>query len=144
MTILPPPRRCARRGRSRPRPSASARRADDLRDAGSKTIKAADHVSLLGKIKIALGLAGGAGAAAEKGGVLETAQQGIDKASQAKGIWQSACDLFGPLFGNPAVIAGGVLLIASGIVVYLIASKVIAHRVADHNSGVHAGPAVEA
>jgi hypothetical protein len=52
-------------------------------------------------------------------------------------------DLAGPLLGHPAIfIAAGVLVVA-GIVVVVLARTIKAHRVADHNSGVHAGPEIE-
>lgn len=113
--------------------------ADDLANAGSKTIKVANTGGLLGKFKATLGATFLGGSLASHEGLLDAAQGGIDKANQAKGVWDSFCDLVGPLFGHPMAIVAGVILIASGIAVYFIARAIKVHRVADHNSGVHAG-----
>lgn len=113
--------------------------ADDLANAGSKTIKAANAGGLIAKVK---GVVGGAlisGGVASHEGLLDAAQSGIDKATRAKGIWESFCDLAGPLFGHPMAIVAGVILIASGTAIYFVVRAIKAHRVADHNSGVHAG-----
>jgi hypothetical protein len=122
---------------ARERKDATAR---DLREAGSKTIKAADNVSLAGKAKIIIGglIAGGGEASRE--GLLDQAQSGIEKAQQAKSIWDSVTDLAQPLFGHPIVFVAAGALIIAGIAVVWLARTVRAHRVADHNSGVHAGP----
>jgi small neutral amino acid transporter SnatA (MarC family) len=80
------------------------------------------------------------GGAVEKMGLLDTAQAGIDKANQAKGIWQAFCDLAHPLLAGPTPIVVGVVLIGSAVAAWVFFEKIKAHRVADHNSGVHAGP----
>jgi hypothetical protein len=123
----------------RERKQATAR---DLADAGSKTIKAAKRGGLLAWAKGLVGATFLGGAGAEKGGLLEAAQDGIDKASQAKGVWQSFCELAAPLFGHPSAIIAGVVLIASAVALGFVVKWVIEHRVADHNSGVHAGPSM--
>jgi len=123
--------------------------AADLAEAGSKTIQTADHISLAGKAKIAIGgLMAGGGAAEHAGGehvnnLIDTAQDGIDKVNQVKGLWESVHDLAGPLLGHPAIFVAAGVLIVAGIVVVLLARTIKAHRVADHNSGVHAGPEIE-
>jgi hypothetical protein len=117
--------------------------ATELAEAGSKTVKTAGNGSLLAWAK---GIAGGvftAGGAAEKFGMLDKAQEGIDKANQAKGIWDSFLDLAHPLFAGPAPIVVGVVLIASAVGAWFLFHKITALRVADHNSGAHAGPTVE-
>jgi hypothetical protein len=117
--------------------------APELAEAGSQTIKTAGKGSLLAWAK---GIAGGvftAGGAAEKFGMLDKAQEGIDKANQAKGIWDSFLDLAHPLFAGPTPIIIGMVLIASGVGAWFLFRKITALRVADHNSGAHAGPAVE-
>jgi hypothetical protein len=124
-----------------PRERAQAT-AGDLAEAGSKTIKAADKGSLFAWIKGAIGTLLAGGGVAEKAGLLDSAQGAVDKAQQAKGIWDSVCDLAHPLLAGPAPILVGLLLIVSGALAYFIFEKVKAYRVADHNSGVHAGPAV--
>lgn len=114
--------------------------ADDLAAAGSQTIKVANTGGLIAKVKTIVGGVFVGGGVASHEGLLDQAQDGIDKATQAKGIWDSFCDLAGPLFGSPMAIVAGVVLIASGVAVWLIVRSIKAHRVADHNSGVHAGP----
>lgn len=126
---------------SRERKNATA---EDLKQAGSQTIVAADSVSLVGKAKIAIGGLIGAGGAAQHEGLLSQAQDGIDKVSQAKGIYESVADLAGPLLNHPIVFVAAGVLIVGGVIAWWLAERVKAHRVADHNSGVHAGPMVEA
>lgn len=113
--------------------------AQDLREAGSKTIKTADRISLLGKIKLAIASLFGGGAAAEHAGLLDTAQEGIEKAQQAKGVWDSVHDLAAPLFGSPTVLIAIGVLIVAGVAAWYFAEQIKAHRVADHRSGRHAG-----
>lgn len=114
--------------------------ADNLRAAGSKTIATADRGGVLAYIKGTVGSIFVGGGAAEKLGLLDTAQSGIDKANQAKGIWQSFCDLAKPLFEGPAPIVIGLVLIAAAVGAYFLFEQIKARRVADHNSGAHAGP----
>lgn len=116
--------------------------AEDLKAAGSKTIKAADRVGLAAKIKIALGTLFGGSAAADKVGLLDVAQDGVDKANQVKGVWDSFHDLAAPLFGSPTVLIAAGVLIVTGVAVYWLAETIKAHRVEDHRSGVNAGPVV--
>lgn len=118
--------------------------ADDLREAGSKTLAATGTAKLLSKAKVALGTALVGGGEAAHEGLLDTAQGGIDKINQAKGIWDSVKDLLAPIFSNPApAIIAGAVLIGAGVAIYYIVNAIEAHRVADHNSGVHRGPAEE-
>lgn len=114
--------------------------AADLADAGSKTVKAADSGSLFAWLKGAGGTVLFGGGAAEKLGLLDTAQAGIDKANQAKGIWESVCDLLHPVFAGQAPIMVGLVLIAAAVASYFLFERIKAYRVADHNSGAHAGP----
>jgi hypothetical protein len=114
--------------------------ADDLKAQGSKTITAADHAGLLGKLKAIGGGAMVCGGGAEKLGLLDRAQDGVDKVNQAKGIWESVQDLAQPALDHPAVIVAGVVLIVAGVATWWIAEQIKAHRLADHRSGVHAGP----
>lgn len=114
--------------------------ADDLAEAGSKTIATAKSGNLLSIIKGTLGSIFVGGGAVEKMGLLDTAQAGIDKANQAKGVWDSFCDLAKPLFAGPTPIVVGVVLIAAAVASWFLFERIKAYRVADHNSGVHAGP----
>jgi N-acetylmuramidase/Putative peptidoglycan binding domain len=113
--------------------------AEDLKASGSKTIAAADAGGLIAKGKMLVGsiLVGGGGAAHE--GLLDQAQGGLDKVNQAKTLWSSFTDLAAPLFGSPAVMSAGVILIVAGAAVYFVMRAVKAHRLADHKSGVHRG-----
>lgn len=122
---------------SRERKAATA---DDLAEAGSKTIKTAKSGNMLSSIKGTIGSIFVGGGVVEKMGFLDTAQSGIDKANQAKGIWQSFCDLAHPLFAGPTPIVIGLVLIAAAVASYFLFEQIKAHRVADHISGAHAGP----
>ena len=111
--------------------------ADDL--SSSRTIKAADKLGLIAKIKAGVGslIVGGGGA--EYLGVIDRAQEGIEKIDQVKGVWESATDLLGAAFSSPTVIIAGVILIGGGVAVYFLANAIRSYRVEDHNSGAHAG-----
>jgi hypothetical protein len=124
-------------------PERTRATAHDLAAEGSKTIKAADKGSLLAWGKGLIGTALAGGGIADKAGLLDTAQAGIDKANQAKGIWDSFCDLAHPLFAGPAPIIVGVVLIGAAIGVAFLFARIRGYRVADHVSGVHAGPQAE-
>ncbi|WP_316228543.1 N-acetylmuramidase domain-containing protein [Bradyrhizobium sp. SZCCHNR2023] len=114
---------------------------EDLRAAGSKTIRTADRINLLGSIKVGLGTLFGGAAAVEKTGLLDTAQDGIDKANQVKGLWQSFHDLAAPVLGDPNLVIAFAIIAAAGAACWYFAGKIAAHRVDDHRTGVHAGPA---
>jgi N-acetylmuramidase/Putative peptidoglycan binding domain len=114
--------------------------ADDLRDAGSQTVRMADSGSLFAWAKGTGGAVLAGGGAVEKMGLLNEAQEGIDKANQAKGIWQSFLDLAHPIFAGPAPIVVGLVLIGAGVATWFLFEGIRAQRVADHNSGAHAGP----
>lgn len=114
--------------------------ASDLAEAGSKTVQAADKGSLFAWLKGGAGTVLAGGGAVEKLGLLDKAQDGIDKANQAKGIWDSFLDLVHPIFAGPAPILVGLVLIAAGVAAYFLFERIKAYRVADHNSGAHAGP----
>ena len=114
--------------------------AGDLGAAGSKTIRAADRGSLFAWLKGIVGTVLVGGGAADKTGWLDQAQDAIDKANQAKGVWQSFLDLVHPLFAGPASILIGVVLIGAAVGAWFLFDRIKGYRVADHNSGVHAGP----
>ncbi|WP_316189387.1 N-acetylmuramidase domain-containing protein [Bradyrhizobium sp. SZCCHNS1054] len=114
---------------------------EDLRAAGSKTIRTADRINLLGSVKVGLGALFGGAAAAEKTGLLDTAQDGIDKANQVKGLWQSFHDLAAPVLGDPNLVIAFAIIAAAGAACWYFAGQIAARRVDDHRSGVHAGPA---
>ncbi|WP_315806987.1 MULTISPECIES: N-acetylmuramidase domain-containing protein [unclassified Bradyrhizobium] len=114
---------------------------EDLRAAGSKTIRTADRINLLGSIKVGLGTLFGGAAAVEKTGLLDTAQDGIDKANQVKGLWQSFHDLAAPVLGDPNLVIAFAIIAAAGAACWYFAGKIAAHRVDDHRTGVHPGPA---
>jgi peptidoglycan hydrolase-like protein with peptidoglycan-binding domain len=125
-----------------PRPVSLTRSettADDLREEGSKTIAAADNVSILGKAKLALGISGLGGAAAEQTGLLDTAQTAVDKANQAKGLLGQTHDLMRPILDNPAFLLIGLALVVIGLLTLIAAELVRKRRVEDHRSGVHSG-----
>lgn len=112
----------------------------DLRDAGSTTIAAADAGSAAGYTKVGLGVATVAGTALEKGsGALDHAQDAVDKAGQVKSLWGSIHDLLLPVFGNPAVLLVGIALLILGVVVVYFSRKVKLSRLWDHQDGTHAG-----
>ncbi|WP_316234954.1 MULTISPECIES: N-acetylmuramidase domain-containing protein [unclassified Bradyrhizobium] len=123
-----------------PRERAQAS-AGELKAAGSRTVAATDSGSVIAWATKAAGAVMVGGGAADKAGLLDTAQGVIDKANQAKGIYDSALDLGRAVFAGPAPIVAGLVLIAAGLGAWFLFARIRACRVADHNSGVHAGPA---
>ena len=126
----------APRAPSRERAEATAA---DVKAQGSRTVAHAENLSWWGRLKIWLGLGALGGGAAEQGGLLGQAQDAVDKAHQARGIYDSLHELVAPLLGDPVVVVFGVVLIVAGVAVYLSARRIVAARLADHRSGAHAG-----
>lgn len=118
-------------------PERSAATADDLRADGSQTIAAADSASLLGKLKAGGGALIVGGGAADS--LIGNASSALDKADQAKGLFERVHDYAAPLLADPRVLVLGAVLLIGGLAVVYFAERVIARRVADHRSGVHAG-----
>ncbi|HGW6341810.1 TPA: peptidoglycan-binding domain-containing protein, partial [Escherichia coli] len=98
--------------------------AADLKAAGSRTIATADKIGLVGKAKILAGTVFGTGAVAEKAGLLDQAQDAVDKVNQAKGLYDSVHDLAGSLFASPTVIACAIALVVAGVAVWLLAERI--------------------
>lgn len=98
----------------------------DLREAGSKTIAAADKGSFWAKILFTLGIGGGA----EKTGVLDQAQEVVGKAETAKSIFDSAKGLIeavAPYWWVAAIIVAFLMWQAYG--------DVIKERLRSHQTG---------
>jgi putative chitinase len=114
------------------KPIAEARTqatADDLRAQGSGTIKAADNVSLIGKIAAALGVGGGA---ADQSGMLDQAKGVVDQVSAFRSVANSAADLL--QWAGSHWYFGAAL---AGLAAWHFGSKIIARRLADHRSGAN-------
>lgn len=117
--------------------------AGDLKKS-SRTIAAASGASTAAAIKKWFGatLIGG-GAAVQGGRILETAQDGVEKITQAKGIIDQARDALGDVgvwvFGDPKIIAIGVVVVIAAIVIERHIAKIVAARVDDERTGTHAG-----
>ncbi|WP_172841979.1 N-acetylmuramidase domain-containing protein [Bradyrhizobium lablabi] len=113
---------------------------DDLREAGSTTIARADTVDAIGKGKVIVGGTVGAGAVIEQAGTaLNNAQDAADKATQVKTLWASVHDLIQPIIGHPVVIVIAIAVVIGGYFVIRYAHQIRAARLADHQSGTHAG-----
>jgi putative chitinase len=133
--------------------SAEARRQDPARrDAtesdlrGSRTIEGTTKLGWWAKLKLFFGslLAGGGGIA--QTGLFDSASDAIDqgqklsdKLNQARTVMGSVHDVLAPILKNEGVIWFGLILIASGLFVYIIARKIAAARLDDHQTGIHAG-----
>jgi hypothetical protein len=114
--------------------------ADDLKAGGSDTIAHADNASWWAKLKMGAGATFVGGGTASQMGLLDNAQNQLDKVNQARGMWGQVHDIIAPVFASTGVIVAGVILIAAGIAVYYAAQQIRARRVDDHRTGVHAGP----
>lgn len=112
---------------------------DDLRESGSRTITSADNIGWWGKLKMIGGGGLFAGAGAQQGGLLslDIAQEKIDQAHQAYGIFDSAKELIVPIISNPAVLIGGAVVAMIGFVVWREARKVSSARLDDHRNGIN-------
>lgn len=122
---------------------------DDLRDAGSRTVKIADTQETAGWWKIAGGAGGGGAVAAQQLGILDpdnlqsvvdTGQKYRDLAHSAKDLAEPALPLLktSPFLAVVAVVAC-VALIAFGVQDIRLARRIKQYRLEDHQSGVHAG-----
>jgi hypothetical protein len=103
---------------------------DDLRSAGSQTIAAADKGSVMSKIMVGAGALGGA----SQTGVLDKAQEMVDKVQQFQGIMDSVHTLAHALAPYWWV---GVLV--AGFVTWKLYGNVIKQRLHDHQTGVNLG-----
>ncbi len=121
-------------------PARAAATAADLRDAGSTTIAAADKASLVAKVKGGLGATLVGLGAGDKMGLLDSANDAVGKAEQAKSLWGRVHDLVQPIAQDNNMLVVGAGLIIAALIVAWAAKKVIERRVEDHRSGVHAGP----
>lgn len=126
-----------------PRPVAPERATatiDDLRDDGSQTIEHADAADMLGKIKVIGGGTVAAGAVANKASsALGSAQDAVDKANQARSIWDQAHAFVAPALNHWGVIVLAVFVVVSGLLIIRYAKQIKAARLLDHQNGVHAG-----
>lgn len=113
---------------------------DDLRGS-SRTVDTADSIVTLGSAKKWLGGVLVAGGSAEQAGLLGQAQDVVDKATQAKSLWEQAHGFIEPLVGNPTIVLIGIMLIVAGFLVSKYAKQIIEHRLEDHHTGVHTGNA---
>lgn len=113
----------------------------DLRQAGSRTIAGADRLSLLAKLKIALGFStlGGVGADQAGGFDLDTVQAGIDKAHQAAGLLDQIRPMLKAVFSSSWALPIGVAAAAIGILVLIDAGRIARARLEDHRSAANMG-----
>lgn len=102
--------------------------AKDLRSAGSRTIKAADKGSLITKILVWTGIAGGA----EQTGALDQAKDVVDQVQVAKGAVESLQDLASSLAPYWWV---GVLIV--GFFLWRSYGDIVKARLSDHQSGLN-------
>lgn len=115
--------------------------AEDLREAGSRTIAGADRLGLIGKLKAVLGLGTAGGALAGHLGAFDFdgIQSGIDRAHQAYGMIDSVKALLLPILTSPMALPIGLAVGAAGIVVLVEAHRIAGARLDDHRSGANMG-----
>lgn len=113
---------------------------DDLREAGSDTIKHSDDLTSLATGKVVAGGTILGGGVAEQSGILDKASDAADKLYTVRNIWDSAHEFLRPVLESPPTIVFGVILIVAGIAVAVIAHRIRQNRLRDHQTGEHAGP----
>lgn len=113
----------------------------DLREAGSRTIAGTDRISLLAKLKLALGLTtlGGVGTEQAGGFDLDTIQAGIDKAHQAAGILDQVRPMLKAVFSSAWALPIGAAAAVVGILVLIDAGRIARARLDDHRSAANMG-----
>jgi len=109
--------------------------AGDLKEAGSTTIEHADHVTAMGSLLKWLGIGGAASAGADNSGALDKVKSGVDQLGALRDLFGTVSDLAGW-----AVAHWWIFALGAGVFIAAKASKIIAARVDDHRTGVHAGP----
>lgn len=101
----------------------------DLRQAGSKTVKAADRGKGIAKLLVGLGLAGGS----QETGLIESAQQTVDTVTSIRPVVDGAADFLGWVTSHwwiGAIVGGGLVWVYFG--------DVIQRRLIDQITGKHA------
>lgn len=119
-----------------PRPVPDARAettADDLKAAGSKTVANGESISLWGRVMKWLGIGGAGAAGADQVGLVDAARSWIG--DDVKG----AIDTVGTVASWLAA-HWWVGAVAAGALVAYRADAIVRARLADHQSGKHAGP----
>jgi hypothetical protein len=118
-----------------PRPINPERRKatpGDLKDAGSRTIPAAEKLSIVGRLLKWLGLGGAAAAGTDQAGWLDGLK---DQLSELREVMTTLSDLWSAIAPYWWVAA-----IVAGLALAYWAEQIIAARLADHRTGLHAGP----
>jgi peptidoglycan hydrolase-like protein with peptidoglycan-binding domain len=118
-----------------PRPVSGERAgatASDLAAAGSDTISHAQSAGTIGKV---IATAGALGGVSDTSGVLDKVKGVTDQVSTLREVSGTVSDLAGWAVNHWYIFA-----VVAGYFVARSAGKIIAARVADHRSGVHAGP----
>jgi hypothetical protein len=100
---------------------------EDLRDAGSTTVREGDRVGLVGKILLALGIGGGG---AEVSGVRETVEQ--------VSALRPMLDTITSLWNGLGPLKWGVLVVL-GWFAWTYGRGIVTRRLADHRSGANMG-----
>lgn len=101
---------------------------------GSRTVTNAEHLSAWGRFMKWLGLGGAGAAGADNAGWLDQVKTGADQLGTLRDLYTTAADLAGW-----AVAHWWIFAIIAGIVIAAKAERIIAARIEDHRTGVHAG-----
>jgi putative chitinase len=101
----------------------------DLRNGGSDTVQAADHLTWWGKIAATLGIGGGT---AQKTGLLDTVKDSTDQISTFRGVVESVQDV-----GQWALSYWWVFAIVGGFFAAKFGGDIIKRRLEDHRSAVN-------
>jgi hypothetical protein len=115
-------------------PERSATDANDLKDAGSRTVTEAANVSTLGRLMKWLGLGGAGAAGAENTGALDRIKEGAEQVSGLRDLCGTVSELAAWVLGHWWIFA-----LAAGIFIAYRADRIIAARLDDHRRGIHAG-----
>ena len=109
--------------------------AGDLKGAGSTTVRNAEHITAMGRLLKWLGLGGAGAAGADNSGVLDRIRDVTDSFAQVRDLFGTVSDVAGW-----AVTHWWVFALVAGAFVAIKSQRIVAARLDDHRTGVHAGP----
>jgi hypothetical protein len=107
--------------------------AGDLKEAGSRTVTEAENVSTVGRLLKWLGIGGAGAAGADNSGALDKVKEGAEQIGELRDLFGTVSDIAGWCLAHWWIFA-----LVAGLFIAAKAEKIIAARIEDHRTGVHA------